>query len=104
MAPRIVDNHTTHSYRVNVIGTERPVLAVLQGEQHASDLPAMKDVEAAAVVRYVREDGLVEALRGADALFVYDFLSTALPGAWHAADRLRWVHIAGAGVDPVLFP
>ncbi|WP_052407198.1 D-2-hydroxyacid dehydrogenase [Allokutzneria albata] len=64
----------------------------------------MQGIEAAAVVRYTREDGLAEALRGADALFVYDFLSKAVPGAWHAADRLRWVHIASAGVDPVLFP
>ncbi|MFD2419318.1 D-2-hydroxyacid dehydrogenase [Amycolatopsis pigmentata] len=64
----------------------------------------MKPIEAAAVVRYTREDGLAEALRGADALFLYDFLSTALRAAWSAADRLRWVHIASAGVDPVLFP
>jgi phosphoglycerate dehydrogenase-like enzyme len=64
----------------------------------------MEPIEAAAVVRYTREDGLTEALRGADALFLYDFLSTALRSAWPAADRLRWVHIASAGVDPVLFP
>ncbi|WP_086819328.1 D-2-hydroxyacid dehydrogenase [Allokutzneria sp. NRRL B-24872] len=64
----------------------------------------MQGIEDAAVVRYTREDGLAEALSGADALFVYDFLSKAVPGAWHAADRLRWVHIASAGVDPVLFP
>ncbi|MCP3798235.1 D-2-hydroxyacid dehydrogenase [Allokutzneria sp. A3M-2-11 16] len=64
----------------------------------------MQGIEADAVVRYTREDGLAEALRGADVLFVYDFLSKAVPGAWHAADRLRWVHIASAGVDPVLFP
>ncbi|MFB9905903.1 D-2-hydroxyacid dehydrogenase [Allokutzneria oryzae] len=64
----------------------------------------MQGIEATAVVRYTREDGLAEALRGADALFVYDFLSTAVPGAWHGADRLRWLHIASAGVDPVLFP
>ncbi|WP_344883691.1 D-2-hydroxyacid dehydrogenase [Allokutzneria multivorans] len=64
----------------------------------------MRGIEDTAVVRYTREDGLAEALSGADALFVYDFLSKAVPGAWHAADRLRWVHIASAGVDPVLFP
>ncbi|OZM74624.1 hydroxyacid dehydrogenase [Amycolatopsis antarctica] len=63
----------------------------------------MEAVEQGAEVRYTRADGLADALRGADALFVYDFLSTAVPGAWHAADRLRWLHIASAGVDPVLF-
>lgn len=106
MAPRIVDNHTTDSYRVNVIGTEEsapqaPVLAVLCGDKHPPD---MQSIEQAAVVRYTRADGLAEALRGADALFVYDFLSRAVPDAWPAADRLRWLHIASAGVDPVLFP
>jgi phosphoglycerate dehydrogenase-like enzyme len=64
----------------------------------------MRAVEIEAVVRYTDAAGLAEALSGADALFVYDFLSTAVPGAWHAADRLRWLHMASAGVDPVLFP
>lgn len=64
----------------------------------------MRAIEAEAVVRYTDEAGLADALSGADALFVYDFLSTAVPGAWPAADRLRWLHIASAGVDPVLFP
>ncbi|AUI61424.1 D-2-hydroxyacid dehydrogenase [Amycolatopsis sp. BJA-103] len=64
----------------------------------------MRAIEAEAVVRYTDEAGLADALSGADALFVYDFLSTAVPGAWHAADGLRWLHIASAGVDPVLFP
>jgi phosphoglycerate dehydrogenase-like enzyme len=64
----------------------------------------MDVIEKIAVVRYTDENNLAESLRGADALFVYDFLSSAVPGAWHAADRLRWLHIASAGVDPVLFP
>ncbi|WP_051473254.1 D-2-hydroxyacid dehydrogenase [Saccharomonospora piscinae] len=64
----------------------------------------MDPIERAATVRYTDAAGLLDALRGADALFVYDFLSRAVPDAWHAADRLRWLHIASAGVDPVLFP
>jgi phosphoglycerate dehydrogenase-like enzyme len=64
----------------------------------------MDSIEKVAVVRYTEANNLAESLRGADALFVYDFLSTAVPGAWDAADRLRWLHIASAGVDPVLFP
>ncbi|QRP50613.1 D-2-hydroxyacid dehydrogenase [Amycolatopsis sp. FDAARGOS 1241] len=64
----------------------------------------MAAIETAAVVRYTDAAGLPEALTGAEALFVYDFLSTAVPGAWHSAGELRWLHIASAGVDPVLFP
>lgn len=101
MNPRIVDNHTTPTYGVNVSGADLPVLAVLRGEQHPPD---MHSIEQLAEVRYSRAEGLADVLPGADALFVYDFLSTALPSAWHKADRLRWVHIASAGVDPVMFP
>jgi phosphoglycerate dehydrogenase-like enzyme len=83
-----------------VIAPENPVLTVLCGESPPPDLAA---VEKAAEVRCTDARGLAGALAGADALFVYDFLSTAVPGAWHAADRLQWLHIASAGVDPVLF-
>ncbi len=77
------------------------MLAVLCGDKHPPD---MHSIEQDAAVRYTRADGLADALRGADALFVYDFLSNAVPGAWYSADRLRWLHIASAGVDPVMFP
>ena len=84
-----------------MIGTDVPVLAVLCGDQRP---PNMDEIERVAEVRYTDEDGLADALRGADALFVYKFLSKAVAAAWPAADRLRWLHIAAAGVDPVLFP
>lgn len=63
----------------------------------------MARVSAAATVRYTDADGLAEALRGADVLFVYDFLTSAIPGAWHAADRLQWMHVGATGVDAVMF-
>ncbi|MGH3518618.1 MAG: D-2-hydroxyacid dehydrogenase [Haloechinothrix sp.] len=79
---------------------DRPVLTVLCGDSRPQGIAA---IEQAAEVRYASADELPDALRGADALFVWDFLSTAVRDAWPAADRLRWVHIASAGVDPVLF-
>lgn len=63
----------------------------------------MAPVAERASVRYTEADGLADALRGADVLFVYDFLSQAVPGAWAAADRLKWLHMAATGVDPVMF-
>ncbi|NIH87404.1 NAD(P)-dependent oxidoreductase [Amycolatopsis granulosa] len=90
-----------------MIGKEKPVLAVLCGDDQAGDLtgsPAMQGIEKTALVRYTGAAGLADALRDADVLFVYDFLSRAVPDAWHAANRLRWLHIASAGVDPVMFP
>lgn len=64
----------------------------------------MEQVEAAVDVRYTEAGGLSDALRGADALFMWDFLSDALESAWPSVDRLRWLHIASAGVDKLLFP
>lgn len=63
----------------------------------------MDTVERAAEVRYVRADGLADGLSGADVLFVWDFFSTAVREAWPAADSLRWLHVASAGVDAMLF-
>lgn len=81
--------------------TPAPTVAVLCGDHRP---PGMAEVEAAATVRYATAGDLPASVRGADALFVWDFLSTALRGAWPQADRLRWVHIASAGVDPLMFP
>lgn len=64
----------------------------------------MTEVEAVADVRYVTENGLVEALPGADVLLVWDFRASTLSSAWPVADRLRWVHAASAGVNHVLTP
>lgn len=46
---------------------------------------------------------LQTALAGADWVFSWDYSGTLLAAAWPAADRLSWIHQAGAGVDAVLF-
>ncbi|WP_425480783.1 D-2-hydroxyacid dehydrogenase [Sciscionella sediminilitoris] len=68
---------------------------------------AMERVEPRAEVRYTDAAGLAEALEGADALFLWDFLSDATRQAWGALEDgpdLRWIHIAAAGVDKLMFP
>ncbi|MFH5212229.1 D-2-hydroxyacid dehydrogenase [Antrihabitans sp. NCIMB 15449] len=78
----------------------KPVVVVL----HADVLPSGMDaVAAAAEVRYATADTLAENLSGADVLLVWDFFSTALRRAWTEADSLRWIHVAAAGVDSLLF-
>lgn len=57
-----------------------------------------------AAVRYATAAELPSALPGADVLLVWDFTSDAVRPAWPAADMLRWVHTASAGVDRVAFP
>jgi phosphoglycerate dehydrogenase-like enzyme len=75
----------------------QPTIVVLAGD----DSPTLPGE-----VRLASEDTLAAALPGADVLLVWDFLSTAVPDAWRAADTssVRWVHTASAGVDKITFP
>ncbi|MGH3359604.1 MAG: D-2-hydroxyacid dehydrogenase [Nocardioidaceae bacterium] len=83
-------------------GTDRPVIAVLSTPALGRP-PGMGEIEQRATVRYAEADGLGDAVAGADALFLWDFFSTAVRDIWSAADRLRWIHVAAAGVDKLLF-
>lgn len=82
--------------------TSRPRLALLT----ADGVPEPHNLEAIrqrADVVLAQSGTLAEALDGADALLLWDFFSSALSDAWHAAGSLRWVHVAAAGVDAMLF-
>lgn len=81
-----------------------PVVTVL-GATAAEPPPAIGTIEDMASVRYADGgEALEREIAGSDVVFVWDFRSTELRDAWHKADRLKWVHVAGAGVDTVLFP
>lgn len=82
--------------------THRPKLALLTapGVPEPHNLGAIRE---RAEVVVAQSDALDEALTGADALLLWDFFSSALRDAWPAADVLRWVHVAAAGVDAMLF-
>lgn len=54
-------------------------------------------------LRRAEADGLAAALPGAEVVLLWDFFNAALQQAWPAADQVRWVHVAAAGVDAVLF-
>jgi phosphoglycerate dehydrogenase-like enzyme len=76
------------------------VIAVLC--EKADDRPpglASLDVD----FRFCTADGLPEAVRGAQALLLWDFFSTAVRDAWPDAKDLEWIHITAAGVDTLLF-
>ena len=80
----------------------RPTIALLtaDGVEPPTGLARIREV---ADVRECTADTLADALPGAEILFVWDIFSGALADAWHAADSLRWVHVAAAGVDKLLF-
>lgn len=54
-------------------------------------------------LRWTEAAELGSALKGSHALLLWDFLSEAVAGAWPSADQLRWIHVAAAGVDRLLF-
>lgn len=81
----------------------QPVVVVLH-DGRQPDATAMAPVAERAEIRFTEAAGLADALRGADALFAYDFQSTAIADAWPSADSLRWIHVAAAGVDAILTP
>ena len=54
-------------------------------------------------MRYCAADGLADAVRGAQALLLWDFFSRAVSDVWAEADQLEWIHITAAGVDTLLF-
>ena len=64
--------------------------------------PGMTPVEEHAEVRYVSSQELPECFAETDVLFLWDFLSRAVPASWSEPNRLRWLHVAAAGVDNVL--
>lgn len=79
----------------------RVVVLTAPGTPPPSDLERMR---ALATVELCEAEDLAARLPGAQVLMLWDFFSTALRDAWHAADALEWVHVAAAGVDTLLFP
>lgn len=81
---------------------EQPTIAVLTAPG-VEPPPGIEEIEARADVRFADTDGLADAVSGADALLLWDFFSTAVRDVWPAASSLRWIHVAAAGVDKLLF-
>jgi phosphoglycerate dehydrogenase-like enzyme len=76
------------------------VIAVLC--ERATDRPPGLD-DLPVDFRYCAADGLGVAVRGARALMLWDFFSTAVRDVWADADSLEWIHVTAAGVDTLLF-
>jgi phosphoglycerate dehydrogenase-like enzyme len=79
---------------------DRPVIAVLC-ERATDRPPGLEGLEVE--FRYCAADGLAEAVRGARALLLWDFFSTAVRDVWEHAGTVEWIHVTAAGVDTLLF-
>lgn len=85
------------------VSVSRPVVAVLCAG--ADDRPPHLEALAGRMdLRFTDEVGLVEAVRGAQVLFLWDFFSAAVRGVWDSCTDLEWIHVAAAGVDTLVFP
>ena len=86
-------------------GSGRLPSVVILGAKSDDPPPGIGRVSEQASLRFAEgSEELVRRIEGAEVVFVWDFRSTELRDAWPRADKLRWVHVAGAGVDAVLFP
>ena len=82
----------------------RPII-VIQGAGGAEQLPGIATIASEAELRFAdSSDKLADMLPGADVLLGWSFSEAGLRAVWGHADRLRWIHWTGAGVDAVLFP
>ncbi|MGO1549708.1 MAG: D-2-hydroxyacid dehydrogenase, partial [Nesterenkonia sp.] len=83
-----------------------PVILVLRPSDPDADLrtpPGLEELEDKADIRFCTASEISENIAGVDALFLWDFFSGALQDAWPHADSLKWIHVAAAGVDKLLF-
>jgi phosphoglycerate dehydrogenase-like enzyme len=82
-----------------------PVKLVIQGVDDAAQVPGIEHLRGRAEIRCASTRAALEAaLPGAEVMLGWNFRAADLEAAWPRADRLRWIHWCGAGVDAVLFP
>jgi phosphoglycerate dehydrogenase-like enzyme len=82
----------------------QPVVVVTGASEHAPP-PGIDDAGAAVDLRFATDEaGERAALPDADAMFLWGGSRAALEDSWERATRLRWIQVASAGVDWVLFP
>lgn len=80
----------------------RPTLVVI-GELNGRLPPGMETVADRVAVHSVRTPSeLARVLPDASIVLLWDFASTLLREQFGRAEALRWIHVAGAGVDAVM--
>ena len=85
-------------------GVHQGVL-VVHGVEEVGDIPRLAEFAEDYELRFATDrDTLQQVLPGADILLEWNFAAEDLQQAWSRADRLRWIHWSGAGVDAALFP
>lgn len=77
---------------------------VINGAKNVSDVPGIEVLsDEVDLVCAPDAERLAEVLPGTEILLGWDFKGRDLQDAWPLADRLKWIHWCGAGVDAVMF-
>lgn len=78
---------------------------VVSGTSDVSEVPGLSAALGRLEIACAEDQAaLARELPGAELLLGWNFRGRDLPDAWPHADRLKWIHWCGAGVDAVLFP
>jgi phosphoglycerate dehydrogenase-like enzyme len=87
---------------IEAVVDARPVVTILcaAGGPYPHHL---EPLEQRMVLRYTDEAGLADAVDAAEVLLLWDFFSDAVADVWGRCASLRWIHVAAAGVDKLLF-
>ncbi len=83
---------------------EKPRLVIL-GARNIDEVPDLSNFSSEVEIQCaITLEDLQNSLRSAEILLGWDFRADLLRSAWDNASSLRWIHWAGVGVDPILFP
>ncbi len=78
---------------------------VVNGASELSDVPGLDQIANDVDLVFAPDvDALGAGLPDAEILLGWNFKGRDLPEQWHRADKLKWIHWCGAGVDAVMFP
>lgn len=78
---------------------------VVSGASEMAEVPGLEAAKAHAEIAFAPDaTELARHLPGSDILLGWNFRGRDLENQWKHADRLKWIHWCGAGVDAVLFP
>jgi phosphoglycerate dehydrogenase-like enzyme len=88
------------------IGYPRQVVdVVVLGATAEAPPPGLPETASGATYRFVDDEPALRAvLPAAEVIFHWDDRTAALRAAWPLAERLRWIHASGIGVEWTIFP
>jgi phosphoglycerate dehydrogenase-like enzyme len=78
---------------------------LVDGAASLAELPNFGPVPEGVNLNFAsNEQEVIDQLTDADVLLGWDFKAKVLQTHWHRAEKLKWIHWCGAGVDAALFP